>query len=174
MEKSEKEIVKLKNEKLESEIEHKNTELASAAMHLVQKGELLGNIREELMRMKKGVNGDGAAAEEFKKMLRILGEENKMDKDWEQFAIHFDKVHSDFLQILKSVYPQLSSHELKLCAYLRMNLSSKEIAQLENISVRGVEISRYRLRKKLHIPTEINLFDFLMELHTNGKKLSSI
>jgi ligand-binding sensor domain-containing protein/DNA-binding CsgD family transcriptional regulator len=168
IEKSDKEIVKLKNEKLEAEIEHKNTELASAAMHLVQKGELLGNIREELMRMKRGVNGDGAT-EEYKKMLRILGEENKMDKDWEQFAIHFDKVHSDFLQILKSAHPQLSAHELKLCAYLRMNLSSKEIAQLENISVRGVEISRYRLRKKLRIPTEINLFDFLMELHTRGK-----
>ncbi|HTR30364.1 MAG TPA: triple tyrosine motif-containing protein [Puia sp.] len=169
IEKSDKEIVKLKNEKLEAEIEHKNTELASAAMHLVQKGELLGNIREELMRIKRGVNGDGAAAEEYKKMLRILGEENKMDKDWEQFAVHFDKVHSDFLQILKSAYPQLSAHELKLCAYLRMNLSSKEIAQLENISVRGVEISRYRLRKKLRIPTEMNLFDFLMELHTRGK-----
>jgi DNA-binding CsgD family transcriptional regulator len=168
MEKSEKEIVNLKNEKLESEIEHKNTELASAAMHLVQKGELLSNIREELLRMKKGVNGDGSS-EEFKKMLRILGEENKMDKDWEQFAVHFDKVHSDFLQILKAAYPVLSSHELKLCAYLRMNLSSKEIAQLENISVRGVEISRYRLRKKLKIPTEINLFDFLMELHSRGK-----
>lgn len=171
LEKSEKEIVKLKNEKLEAEIDHKNTELASAAMHLVQKGELLGNIREELTRLKKGVNGDGAA-EEFKKMLRILGEENKMDKDWEQFAVHFDKVHSDFLQILKGVYPQLSSHELKLCAYLRMNLSSKEIAQLENISVRGVEISRYRLRKKLGIPTETNLFDFLMAVHTKGKNAS--
>ncbi len=168
MEKSEKEIVSLKNEKLEAEIEHKNTELASAAMHLVQKGELLSNIREELIRMKKGVNGDGSS-DEFKKMLRILGEENKMDKDWEQFAVHFDKVHSDFLQILKATYPVLSSHELKLCAYLRMNLSSKEIAQLENISVRGVEISRYRLRKKLKIPTEINLFDFLMELHSRGK-----
>ena len=167
MEKSEKEIVKLKNEKLESEIEHKNTELASTAMHLVQKGELLGNIREELMRMKKESNGDGTT-DEFKKMLRILGEENKMDKDWEQFAIHFDKVHSDFLQILKSSYPALSAHELKLCAYLRMNLSSKEIAQLENISTRGVEISRYRLRKKLKIPTETNLFDFLMELHASG------
>jgi DNA-binding CsgD family transcriptional regulator len=171
MEKSEKEIVKLRNEKLEAEIEHKNTELASAAMHLVQKGELLGNIREELMRMKKGSNGDGAAAEEFKKMLRILGEENKMDKDWEQFAVHFDRVHSDFLQIAKAAYPALSAHELKLCAYLRMNLSSKEIAQLENISVRGVEISRYRLRKKLKIPTETNLFDFLMELHNSSGKL---
>jgi DNA-binding CsgD family transcriptional regulator len=167
MEKSEKEIVKLKNEKLEAEIEHKNTELASAAMHLVQKGELLGNIREEVMRMKKGSNGDGTA-EEFKKVLRILGEENKMDKDWEQFAVHFDKVHSDFLRIIKAAYPALSAHELKLCAYLRMNLSSKEIAQLENISVRGVEISRYRLRKKLKIPTEVNLFDFLMEVHNGG------
>jgi DNA-binding CsgD family transcriptional regulator len=168
MEKSEKEIVKLKNEKLEAEIEHKNTELASTAMHLVQKGELLGNIREELMRMKKGVNGDAATAEDLKKMLRILGEENKMDKDWEQFAVHFDKVHSDFLRITKAAYPSLSAHELKLCAYLRMNLSSKEIAQLENISVRGVEISRYRLRKKLGIATETSLFDFLIELHTNG------
>jgi ligand-binding sensor domain-containing protein/DNA-binding CsgD family transcriptional regulator len=174
MEKSEKEIVKLKNDKLESEIEHKNTELASAAMHLVQKGELLSNIREELMRMKKGGagNGEGPAGstDEFKKMLRILGEENKMDKDWEQFAVHFDKVHSDFLQILKGIYPALSAHELKLCAYLRMNLSSKEIAQLENISTRGVEISRYRLRKKLKIPTETNLFDFLMELHASGAR----
>lgn len=174
MEKSEKEIVKLRNEKLEAEIEHKNTELASAAMHLVQKGELLGNIREELMRMKKGGNGEGAAAEEFKKMLRILGEENKMDKDWEQFAVHFDNVHSDFLRILKIAYPALSAHELKLCAYLRMNLSSKEIAQLENISVRGVEISRYRLRKKLKISTETNLFDFLMELHANGARPGSV
>lgn len=172
METSEKEIVKLKNEKLESEIEHKNTELASTAMHLVQKGELLSGIREELMRMKKGGNmGNGeGSADEFKKMLRILGEENKMDKDWEQFAVHFDKVHSDFLKILKSTYPTLSAHELKLCAYLRMNLSSKEIAQLENISTRGVEISRYRLRKKLKISTEINLFDFLMELHTSGTR----
>ncbi len=168
IDKSEKEIVKLKNEKLEAEIEHKNTELASSAMHLVQKGELLGNIREELMRMKKGGNTDGTATEEYKKMLRILGEENKMDKDWEQFAVHFDRVHSDFLQILKMAYPSLSAHELKLCAYLRMNLSSKEIAQLENISVRGVEISRYRLRKKLKMPTETNLFDFLMELHAKG------
>jgi len=168
LEKSEKEIVKLKNEKLEAEIRHKNKELASAAMHLVQKGELLGNVREELIRFKKGSEGEGSS-EELKKMLRILNEENKMDKDWEQFAVHFDNVHSDFLRILKSIYPNLSAHEQKLSAYLRMNLSSKEIAQLENISFRGVEISRYRLRKKLKIPTGTNLFDFLIALHSNGK-----
>ena len=77
-------------------------------------------------------------------------------------------MHSDFLADLKNTFPNLSANELKLCAYLRMNLSTKEIAQLMNISVRGVEISRYRLRKKLQIPTEVNLFDFLLNLH-DGK-----
>ena len=162
MDKSEKEIVKLRNEKLEAEIAFKNTELASTAMHLVQKGELLGNIKEEMGRIKKHANGH-AAPDEFKKIMRILSEENKMDKDWEQFAQHFDHVHSDFLSNIKALYPSLSPHELKLCAYLRMNLSSKEIAQLESISVRGVEIGRYRLRKKLKISTETNLFDFLLQ-----------
>jgi DNA-binding CsgD family transcriptional regulator len=161
MEKSEKEIVKLRNEKLEADIEYKNAELASTAMHLLQKGELLGNIKEEMTRMKKNANGH-ASPDEFKKIMRILGEENKMDKDWEQFAQHFDHVHSDFLKNIKLSFPNLSAHELKLCAYLRMNLSSKEIAQLESISVRGVEIGRYRLRKKLKISTETNLFDFLL------------
>jgi ligand-binding sensor domain-containing protein/DNA-binding CsgD family transcriptional regulator len=169
LEKSEKEIVKLRNEKLEAEIAFKNTELASTAMHLVQKGELLGNIKEEMSRIKKNANGH-AAPDEFKKIMRILSEENKMDKDWEQFAQHFDHVHSDFLSTIKSKYPTLSPHELKLCAYLRMNLSSKEIAQLESISVRGVEIGRYRLRKKLKINTEMNLFDFLLNFSSSDLK----
>jgi DNA-binding CsgD family transcriptional regulator len=136
-------------------------------MHLVQKGELLANIKEEMTRLKKSYNGT-QPPEDFKKILRVLNEENQMDKDWEQFAIHFDKVHRDFLRSLKQKFSNLSAHELKLSAYLRMNLSSKEIAQLEHISVRGVEISRYRLRKKLQIPTETNLFEFLMEFASTG------
>lgn len=170
MDKSEKEIIALRNEKLQTQIHHKNTELASVAMHLVQKGELLSKIKEELTRIRNtaGNNGNNNDitdhnSEEFKRIIRILKEEDKTDKDWEQFAVHFDNVHSDFLKDMKERYPNLSAHELKLCAYLRMNLSSKEIAQLMNISVRGVEISRYRLRKKLMIPTETNLFDFLMK-----------
>ncbi len=166
MDKSEKEIIKLKNEKLEAELEYKNSELASTALHLMQKGELLSSVKDELVRIKK-TNTPDRPADDFKKILQILKEENKLDKDWEQFAIHFDTVHSGFLRMLKQRYPNVSAHDLKLCAYLRMNLSSKEIAQLENISVRGVEISRYRLRKKLQIPTDINLFDFLMQINYN-------
>jgi DNA-binding CsgD family transcriptional regulator len=163
IEKNEKEIIQLKNEKLEGEIQHKNTELASTAMHLVQKGELLTKIKDELQRLNKTRKNNGEV-EDLKKIIRILTEEEKMNEDWEHFAVHFNKVHSDFLITLKEIYPQLSAHELKVCAYLRMNLSSKEIAQLMNISVRGVDISRYRLRKKLGIPTKVNLFQFLFEL----------
>ncbi|MGK2864527.1 MAG: triple tyrosine motif-containing protein, partial [Chitinophagaceae bacterium] len=162
LEQSEKEIVKLKNEKLQAEIEHKNKELASTAMHLVQKGEFLTKIKEELLHMKGAVVENGSSGD-VKKILKKLSEEEKVDKDWEQFATYFDQLHHDFLKKLKEHYPNLSASELKLCAYLLMNLSSKEIAQLMNISGRGVEISRYRLRKKLQIPTETNLYNFLLE-----------
>ncbi|MEP6950507.1 MAG: triple tyrosine motif-containing protein [Ginsengibacter sp.] len=173
LEKSEKEIVALKNEKLQVELQNKNTELASATMHLVQKGDLLSKIKEELTRLKKNSGGE-LAPDDFKKLIRALKEEDNMDEDWHQFATHFDTVHLDFLRSIKKSYPALTPNELKLCAYLHMNLCSKEIAQHMKISVRGVEISRYRLRKKLQISTETNLFDFLLEFSSsniNGKKV---
>ncbi|GAO42224.1 ligand-binding sensor domain-containing protein [Flavihumibacter petaseus] len=161
MEKTEKEIVKLRNEKLEAEIEHKNTELASTALHLVQKSELIAKVKEDLSRQLRTVEST-SPLDDLKRMVKVLGEDEKMDKEWETFAHHFDKVHSDFLVKLKAQHPILTANELKLCAYLRMNLTTKEIAPLLKISVRGVEISRYRLRKKLQLPTETNLFDYLI------------
>ena len=136
-------------------------------MHLVQKGELLIKVKDELQHINKS-GMDKSDSPEVKKLLKILNEEEKLNEEWEQFSVHFDKVHSDLLVTLKEKYPALRAHELKLCAYLRMNLSSKEIAQLMSISVRGVEISRYRLRKKLQIPTETNLFQFLFHLQRNN------
>ena len=144
-------------------MDFKNSELATNAMHLVQKGELLTKIKSELNQLMKAVDNEKAASE-LKKVVKVLGEDEKMDKDWEHFTHHFDKVHSDFVVVLKEKYPSITANELKLSAYLRMNLSTKEIAQLMNISVRGVEISRYRLRKKLGISSEVNLFDFLMSI----------
>ena len=162
--KTESELVTLRNEKLEVEINFKNSELASSAMHLVKKGELLTKIKTDLAHVMK-VADNPQAASELKKMMKSLGEDDNMDKEWENFTKHFDKVHSDFIVSLKETHPSITNNEIKLCAYLRMNLSTKEIAQLMNISVRGVEISRYRLRKKLGIGTETNLFDYLIQLH---------
>lgn len=163
LEKSEKELFHLQNEKLEAEIAHKNAELAGATMNLVQKKEFILKLKAELQQLQKAVKvGDDNP--ELKKVLKALSEEEKLDDEWEQFSQHFNSVHGDFLTDLKNNYPDLKPHELKLCAYLRMNLSSKEIAQLMSISVRGVEISRYRLRKKLRLPTEVNLVQFLFEI----------
>lgn len=166
--KTESELVALRNEKLEAEINFKNSELASSAMHLVKKGELLAKSKNELTQVMKGLD-NAQAISELKKMIKALSEDDNIGKEWESFAKHFNKVHSDFLIAVKEKHPAISSNELKLCAYLRMNLSTKEIAQLMNISVRGVEISRYRLRKKLQIPTEVNLFDFLLRLETEKR-----
>lgn len=163
MEKSEKELIRLQNEKLAAEIEYKNTELAGATMNLVHKKEFILKLKAELQQLQKNTKvGDDNP--ELKKLLKVLAEEEKLDKEWEQFAQHFNSVHGDFLTLLKNKFPALKPHELRLCAYLRLNLSSKEIAPLMSISVRGVEISRYRLRKKLNLSTEANLVEFLMGL----------
>jgi DNA-binding CsgD family transcriptional regulator len=164
LERNEKEIIRLRNEKLESEIQLKNTELASTTLNLIQKGEMLVKVKEEFVRMKKVKDVD-TESEDYKKIIRMLGED-KMKKNWEQFAVHFDKVHSDFLVTLKTQFPNLTPSELKLCAYLRLNLSSKEIAQIMNISIKSVELARYRLRKKLGIQPDVNLFSFLLNFHS--------
>lgn len=163
IDKAEKELIALRNEKLQAEIDFKNSELATTAMHLVQKGELITKLRNELNQVLKGMESSSGQTD-VKKMIKILAEDEKKDSQWENFAQHFDKVHNDFLIKLKEKHPTLSNNELKLAAYLRMNLSTKEIAQLMNISVRGVEIGRYRLRKKLGIDTATSLFEYLIKI----------
>src|SRR5690606_36681720 len=162
LEHNEKEIIKLRNEKLEADVNFKNKELATTTMHLVQRGKVLAKIKEELMALSQSHNIQNDSPD-IKRVMRLLNEVERNDADWDQFAIHFDHVHSNFLTILKEELPDLTPNELKLCAYLKMNLSSKEIAQLMSITIRAVEVSRYRLRKKLKITSDVNLFDFLIQ-----------
>lgn len=161
MEKNEKEIIRLKNEKLETEVSHKNSELASSAMNLVHKMEILNKLKGDLEEYKTIPEKD-KGNKAFQKIIKLIDSELDQSEDWEQFALHFDSVHSNYLRKLKERCPEITTAELKLAAYLRLNLSTKEIAQLLNISVRGVETSRYRLRKKLELPNETNLSDFLI------------
>lgn len=164
IEKKERAIIQLMKENLETELHHKNEELGSSAMNLLQKKAFLGKIAEELNKVYLPIK-DHVDASEIKKIIRRLSSEEKLDGEWKQFSIHFNNVHSNFLITLKNAFPDLNAHDMKLCAYLRMNLSSKEIAQLLSISVRGVEISRYRLRKKLKMQSHEDLFQFLFNLH---------
>ncbi len=159
---NEEEILQLQKEKFEAEIQFKNQELATITMNLVQKGEFLNNIQEELNKILQQTN-EPITKKEIRKTIKLLNDNAELDNDWEQFAQYFDQVHEDFLKRLRKVYPQLTPKDQRLCTYLKMNLSTKEIAPLMNISVRGVEVGRYRLRKKMEIPTETNLNEFMME-----------
>ncbi len=157
------ELVQMQNEKLEAEISFKNQELASATMHLVQKGEVLLTIKQALDQILEKSPGP-EVRKEIQGLINLMNFDSKIDEDWEQFSHHFDQVHVNFIDRLRKKYPQITANDEKLCAYLRLNLSTKETAQMMNISVRGVEASRYRLRKKLGLSNEENLVEFMMRV----------
>ncbi len=158
---SQEEITRLQNEKLEADLRHMNNELATATMHLLNKNEFITGIKNQLNHIVRK-NGHDDAKKELLQITKDIENNISADADWEHFQFHFDRVHGDFTNRFKGTFPNLSPQEIKLSAYLRMNLSTKEIAQLLNISVRGVEISRYRLRKKLHLDRAQNLQDFIL------------
>ncbi|WEK34578.1 MAG: triple tyrosine motif-containing protein [Candidatus Pseudobacter hemicellulosilyticus] len=162
LERNEKELIKVQNDKLESDVHFKNRELATVTMHLVERGRVLSAIREKLVETIRKQEPP-VSLTNFRRVLRLFEEAENNEEDWEHFARHFDEVHSNYLSTIKKHFPTLSITDLKLCAYLHINLTSKEIAQLLGISVRGVETSRYRLRKKLNIPGDIALNTFLQE-----------
>jgi ligand-binding sensor domain-containing protein/DNA-binding CsgD family transcriptional regulator len=157
----EKEIIRLRNEKLRAAMILKDKELANSTMNMIQKNKLLNNVKSELRKL----NSSDVSPELRTKIQGInkkINRELNAENQWEVFETHFENVHEAFLKRLKEAYPDLSPRELKLCAFLRMNISSKEIAVLMNISTRGVEISRYRLRKKLDLDRNQNLTDFIL------------
>lgn len=160
---SEKREAKLRNEQLERELAIKNRELANSSMNIVYKNELLNNIHDELMRL-KDEQGRNLSNEHLKKINKIIEDARSDERDWILFEESFNEAHGNFFRKLKTDFPKLLPNDLKLCAYLRMNMSSKEIASLLNITTRGVEIRRYRLRKKLNLHTDQNLSDFLLQV----------
>jgi ligand-binding sensor domain-containing protein/DNA-binding CsgD family transcriptional regulator len=162
LKKSKIELEKLRTEKLETEIQNKDKELASATMHLLNKNGFIDLTKNQLTHIiKKSKNQE--VKNELHKIINSINKNIEEDNDWEQFEIHFDQVHGDFMHRFKKEFSTLSPQETKLTAYLRMNLSTKEIAHLMNISTRGVEIARYRLRKKLNLQRSENLQEFVLK-----------
>lgn len=137
------------------EVENKSRELSNAAFNLIRKNETLQGLKDKLLDTK---NEPGALS----KIIREIDAHLEGDHDWELFEASFNQVHDDFFKRLMLEFPDLTPGDLRLAAYLKMNLSSKEIAPLLNISIRGIENKRYRLRKKLELPEETNLTEFIM------------
>lgn len=160
---AEKEIMRMKNERLRLDMIQRDKELANQAMSMVRKNEFLIKIKEEIQNLKKA-SQDESATEKIMSIISRINREVNNNKQREVFERAFDEVHEEFLNKLKTKYPSLTPTELRLCAYLKMNISTKEIAPLMNISVRGVEICRYRVRKKLAIDRATSLTGLLLNL----------
>lgn len=154
---SEKEIIKLNNEKLRQDIESKNRELASSTMNIIKKNELLNTIKKELKKSESEKSG-------LRNVELIIDKNLNNEDDWKHVEEAFNNLDKDFLKKLKEKHLDLTPHDLRFCTYLRLNLSSKEIAPLLNISVRSVEIKRYRLRKKLKLKHSDSLVSYILEI----------
>lgn len=155
---NEQELMKVKNDQLQQEFENKNRELAASTMNLIKKNELLSLIKDDLK--KTGEGGDKS----IKSVITTINKNINEDDTWDMFKEAFNNADKDFLKKIKKAHALLTPNDLRLCAYLRLNLSSKEIAPLLNISVRSVEIKRYRLRKKMDLPHEIGLVEYILSV----------
>ena len=162
----EEEIETLREEKLEIELRSKQDELVRSRMNIVRKNEMLQDIRKTAVSLNNSLSEENLPASK-RRIVRLIGQIDTNighDDDLEAFRDSFDAIHHNFLQLLSQRYPELSHKEKMLCAYIRMGLQSKEIAPLLNISTRGVEISRYRIRQKLNLDTKESLTDFLQHI----------
>ncbi len=159
----EKEIERLKNDKLQIKILSKDKELVNNTLQVVKKNKMLNGIIHKL----KDINVDSfdeSTKFQFNKLNKSIVREVNTDKSWKDLEKHIKNVHFDFLKRVKEKCPTISPRELDLCTYLLMNMSTKEIAEIMNISSGGVEVSRYRLRKKFGLNKKENLTGFLMSI----------
>lgn len=157
----ERELIKLRNEKLRGEISFKSKQLASSTMGIIKKNEFLISLKEKLRKQKDSL-GTRYPEKYYQSIVKKIDENISGQDDWNVFEANFVQAHETFLKNLKQSFPDLTSNDLRLCAYLRINLTSKEIAPLLGISVRGVENHRYRLRKKFDLNSDVKLTEFIL------------
>lgn len=153
---NEKLIMRIKNEQLNQDIESKNRELTISKMSIIKKNELLNAIKKELNNNEHPKN--------INSVIRLIDKNLNSSKDWDFFVKAFNNTDKGFMDKMKRLHPNLTSNDQRLCVFLRLNMSSKEIAPLLNISVKSVETKRYRLRKRLNLPHEENLVDYILNV----------
>jgi tetratricopeptide (TPR) repeat protein/DNA-binding CsgD family transcriptional regulator len=157
----EREIYRLRAEALETEMRLKQNELAAMALNLVGKKELLETMKDQLERIGRG---NGAGNNSIEKLVRDIEGTQHSDDDWKRFEQQLDNLHQDFVRILSERYPALTPTELKICSLTRINLQTKDIANLLFASIRTIHAHKYNIRKKLGLASSMNLTTFLAGL----------
>ena len=162
-EEKERELIQLRNENLQADLSFKSSELASSTMSIIKKNEFLMEMKE-ILKVQKEQLGTRFPDKYYDNLVQKIDDNMSSQDDWKVFETNFERAHEQFMKTLNDRFKDLTPSDLRLCAFLRMNLSSKEIAPLLGISVRGVENHRYRLRKKLNLEADDNLTDYIIRL----------
>ena len=161
LEKSKKKKVEIEKERLTEKLDHTNKELTTYVMYLLRKNEFILSIIEKLKKARLD------AKPENKIIIAELISELKSNTEslsWEEFELRFQEVHTDFYNKLRNRFPDLSVNEVRLCAFFRLNMTTKEIAAITYQSLNSIKVARYRLRKKLQLPQDENLIKFLSQI----------
>lgn len=156
------ENVRLKQHQLRKDLEFKNRQLTTHSLHLLQKNRIMRDLKEGISDYQKSQNGK--PTRQLQKLQHLIDHSFNLDRDWEEFRLHFESVHKGFFQALKKHSPQLTTNELRLSALVKLNLNIKETATILNISPDSVKTARYRLRKKLQLSSDQDLSEFLLEV----------
>jgi tetratricopeptide (TPR) repeat protein len=149
----------LAEEQLQNQLEFKNKELASYTLNLIQKNEILEDLKKAVDDIR--TTPDGQVKQKLTSLVNMVNYSFHLDKDWENFKMHFEQVHQNFFKKLLESHPDLSANDLKLCALIKLNMDNRGIASMLNISQESAKVARHRLRKKLDLSAEQTLIAFL-------------
>ena len=158
----EQQIIELENKRLNDEILFKGKELTQSTMTIIENNKILLAIKEEIENHKRML-GSQYPNKYYQKLIDMIDNATSKGKEWDLFLSNFDLIHEHFFRNLRQRFPELTPNDLKLCALLRLNMSTKDMADMLNIGVRAVETARYRLRKKMELDSSVDLVQFLID-----------
>jgi tetratricopeptide (TPR) repeat protein len=151
----------LKNNQLQQNIEFKNKELTTFTLNFAQKNNLIQEIKQGMLEIAKQNSNENKI--KINRLVNLIDLNLKNEDDWDDFKLYFEQIHTEFFENLKNDYNELTSSELRLCALTRLNMSTKEIAEVLGISPQSVRMARHRLRKKFNLATDDNLLDLILK-----------
>ncbi|MFK8160825.1 MAG: two-component regulator propeller domain-containing protein [Lewinella sp.] len=155
------EILRLKNRNLKEEVATKQSELGASLLQMAHKNEFLNDLKNKIQQLND--KEKSGATKSLRSVIRVIDHELKQEDYWEQFQLIFDQGYQNFVLRLREVHPTLSNNDSRLCCFIRMQLNNREIASVLNITLNGVEQAKYRLKKKMDLPRELSLNDYVAQ-----------
>lgn len=155
----EQEILRLRNKNLKEEVAAKQSKLGASVLQMAHKNEFLNDLKNKIQQME--AKETKAPGQSLRSVIRVINHELKQEDYWEQFQLIFDQGYQDFISRLRARHPNLSNNDSRLCCFIRMQLNNSEIASVLNITLNGVEQAKYRLKKKMDLPKELSLNDYV-------------